>query len=546
MATETDPQTTGPGDATGETRTPFGEVSRLSGIVFEYLTLAASMFGILSLGILLSYVFWDAFGLETADPVWYAVLVGTVGLPLVGQALYARRNPVAGEVALELGSTLLGGVLAGLALVVVLEVIAGSEVWFAYFLTTVLPLGSLYVYGRRNEATWVGLATLGVLIVGPAIGTAALGPLTTVAGLFGGPGIYFLSMVLPAALLCRYLVGEFLELGNGDYAAGATLALAVVGIPVVDTVGVARSVWLLFLVALVMPFGIVVAKNLAVPERRVGFVAPAVIIVGIGLLAVLPETVGVAGPSPWFDWQYVTSNPSRFADQAGLYPAIIGSVFMIVAVAILTLIIGVGTAVYLEEYAPSSGIAASVVRLIRINISNLAGVPSVVYGLLGLAVFANTLRLGFGTVVTAAFTLSLLILPIVIISSREAIRSVPDSLRDASYGMGATRWQTVRNVVMPRAIPGILTGTILALGRAIGETAPLIMIGVATSIYSTPSGLFDKISAMPMQIFVWASFPSEEFQYGVLAAGVVTLLVVLLTMNSIAILLRNKFEQSEI
>jgi phosphate transport system permease protein len=146
-------------------------------------------------------------------------------------------------------------------------------------------------------------------------------------------------------------------------------------------------------------------------------------------------------------------------------------------------------------------------------------------------------------VITAAFTLSLLILPIVIISAREAIQSVPDSLRQASYGMGATRWQTVRRVVLPQALPGTLTGTILALGRAIGETAPLIMIGVATTAFSPPSGLFSRTSAMPMQVFVWSSYPGEAFQHGVVAAGVVTLLIVLLTMNSIAILVRNKFER---
>jgi len=306
-----------------------------------------------------------------------------------------------------------------------------------------------------------------------------------------------------------------------------------------------RSVWFIFVSTLAVPFGVVAVKNLRERERWAGFAGPVVFVLGTGLLLVVTEQLAIAGPEPWFDWQYVTSNPSRFADQAGLYPAIIGSIFMIALVAVLTLALGVSAALYLEEYAPTGGPLGTVTQFIRINISNLAGVPSVVYGLLGLAVFANTLRLGFGTVVTAAFTLSLLILPIVIISAREAIRSVPDSMRDASYGMGATRWQTIRNVVMPRALPGILTGTILALGRAIGETAPLIMIGVATTKFSPPSGLFGKMTAMPMQIYVWAGYPGKEFQHGVVAAGVVTLLLVLLTMNSIAILLRNRFEQGD-
>ncbi|MFB6153965.1 MAG: PstA family ABC transporter permease, partial [Halodesulfurarchaeum sp.] len=177
------------------------------------------------------------------------------------------------------------------------------------------------------------------------------------------------------------------------------------------------------------------------------------------------------------------------------------------------------------------------------NISNLAGVPSVVYGILGLALFIRIANLAYGTLIVGALTVSLLILPIVIISAQEAIRSVPDSLRQASYGMGATRWQTVRNVVIPRALPGILTGTILALGRAIGETAPLIMIGVPTAYYSLPHGLRSKFTAMPMQIFSWADLPDEAFQHGVLAAGVVTLLAVLILMNGTAILIRNRYQR---
>ena len=152
------------------------------------------------------------------------------------------------------------------------------------------------------------------------------------------------------------------------------------------------------------------------------------------------------------------------------------------------------------------------------------------------------LRMPSGSVIVGGFTVGLLILPIVIISAQEAIQSVPDSMRNASYAMGATRWQTVRNVVLPEALPGILTGTILALGRAIGETAPLLMIGAAATIFNAPSGPFDRFSAMPRQIFTWASQPSPEFQYGVLAAGVVTLLTVMLSMNAIAIYLRNKYD----
>jgi phosphate transport system permease protein len=532
-------------ERTKKSITEFGRVSRLKGRAFEYLTLYASVFGILALGVLLAYVFWDAFGLASADPAWYGIFAAVVLAPVGGFLTYTRRNPLAGEVALELASTVLAGLLGGFALVAVLEVIAGPGVWFAYFATVVGPLAALYVYDRdRAAANWVGLGYLAVLIAGPVVGTLLLSYLRTVAALVGPPGVYYLSLVVPAAAIVRFVVGDYLELWDGDRAAGVVLVGAIAAVPLVDSVGaVSRSVWLIFLTTLVAPTAVVVAKNLAERERWPGFAGPLALGLGVGALVVLTDATAIGGPAPWFDWQYVTDAPSQTAADAGLYPAIIGSVFIIVLVALITLFVAIGAALYLEEYAPSSGPGGTVARLIRINISNLAGVPSVVYGLLGLAAFANLLDLGVGTVITAAFTLSLLILPIVIISAREAIQSVPDSLRKASYGMGATRWQTIRNVVLPRALPGTLTGTILALGRAIGETAPLIMIGVATTSFSPPSGLFSRTTAMPMQVFVWASYPSREFQHGVVAAGVVTLLVVLLTMNSIAILLRNKFEQ---
>jgi phosphate transport system permease protein len=522
----------------------FGRISRTKGLLFRYLTFGASVVGIVALAVLLAYVFWDAFGLADAEAAWYGVFAATVVAPVIGFGLYTRRNPLAGEVALELVSTTMAGVLGGFGLVAILAVIAGPGVWFAYFLTIAAPLAALYVYNRhRTEVNWAGIAALGVLIVGPVVGTLALGPLGGVAAAIGPVAVYAISLVVPTALVVRYVVNDRLELWNGAYAAAAVVGVALLGVPVVGRfTPVPPDVWLLFVTTLVAPLGIVVGKTLADRDRWAGLAGPGALAGGAVLLVVATEAPGIAGPQPWFDWRYVTSSPSRFADQAGLYPAIIGSVFIIVLVALITLLLGVGAAVYLEEYAPDGGRAGAVTRLIRINISNLAGVPSVVYGILGLAVFARLARLGVGTVITAAFTLSLLILPIVIIAAREAIDAVPDSLRDASYGMGATRWQTTRNVVLPRAIPGILTGTILALGRAIGETAPLIIIGVSTTQFSPPAGLFSVTTAMPMQVFTWATFPSKEFQHGVVAAGVVTLLIVLLTMNSIAILLRNRFE----
>jgi phosphate transport system permease protein len=262
------------------------------------------------------------------------------------------------------------------------------------------------------------------------------------------------------------------------------------------------------------------------------------------LIFVVVDAFSLFSPAPaWLDLQFLTDPPSRFPENAGIYPALVGSIYMTIVIAVLSFPIGVGGAIYLEEYTPNSGLGKRLTKLIEVNISNLAGVPSVVYGILGLALFVRTIGMPFGTLIVGAFTVGLLILPIVIISSQEAIRAVPDSFRQASYGMGATRWQTVRNVVLPRAIPGILTGTILSLGRAIGETAPLIMIGAPATLFAPPEGLFSVFSAMPRQLFAWSDAPGPEFQYGVLAAGVVTLLTVLLAMNSIAIYIRYRYEQ---
>ena len=243
----------------------------------------------------------------------------------------------------------------------------------------------------------------------------------------------------------------------------------------------------------------------------------------------------------WVDWQFITSSPSRFPEKAGIYPAMMGSVFVISLVAVFSLPLGVGAAIYLEEYARENFLT----KLIEINISNLAGVPSIVYGILGLGLFITLMDLEDGTVLVGGLTLTLLILPIVIISSKEAIKSVPKSHRMAAFGVGATKWQVVKKVVLPEAIPGIMTGTILALARAIGETAPLIMIGAATTIFGPPRGIMSLFSAMPIQIFAWSDLPQYDFQHGVTPAGVVVLLTILLTMNLIAVIIRHKTQKKK-
>ncbi|MFD1598210.1 phosphate ABC transporter permease PstA, partial [Halobellus rarus] len=273
-----------------------------------------------------------------------------------------------------------------------------------------------------------------------------------------------------------------------------------------------------------------------------GLVFAATVVVGALVGAAAVDVLGFAGPQSWVDWGFLTSAHSGTAENAGLYPAIGGSILLMTTVAALSFPVGVGAAVYLEEYAGDNALT----RFVDVNISNLAGVPSVVYGLLGLGVFVTYLGRSAGTVLVGGATLALLILPIVIISAREAIRSVPSDMRQASYGMGATRWQTVKNVVLPEAFPGILTGTILALGRAIGETAPLIMIGAPNVVFNLPTALGSKVSAMPLQVYAWSSlFASEDFYTKAVPAGVVVLLAVLLAMNSVAIVLRNKFERTQ-
>jgi phosphate transport system permease protein len=278
-------------------------------------------------------------------------------------------------------------------------------------------------------------------------------------------------------------------------------------------------------------------------DRWIGLLLPVLLFGGIVVGTLLVDVLGFTAPDSWLDLAYVTGAPSRTPEDAGLFPAIVGSILAISIVAVLSFLLGVGTATYLEEYAPDKGVLGVLTRILQINIANLAAVPSIVYGLLGLGLFVNLVGFGLGTALTVGVTLSLLILPITVISSQEAIRSVPEELRRGSYAMGATRWQTTKNVVLPEALPGVLTGTILALGRAIGETAPLIMVGAATTVFNPPASIASKISAMPLQVYAWRGFPQEEFRYGVVAAGIITLLVVLIGMNATAIILRNRFDR---
>ncbi len=260
---------------------------------------------------------------------------------------------------------------------------------------------------------------------------------------------------------------------------------------------------------------------------------------GVVVLAVLLVDVIVDGAG-WLNRTFFTRPPSRIPTRAGILPALAGTIWLMSLVALISFPLGVAAAVYLEEYAEKGWLQT----IIQTNIANLAGVPSIVYGILGLAVFVRWMGglTGGRSVLSGALTISLLILPVLIIAAQEAIRAVPNSIRDASYGLGATKWQTVRHHVLPNALPGILTGTILALSRAIGETAPLIMIGALTFIAFTPEGPRDAFTVLPIQIFNWVSRPQDDFRH-LAAAAIIVLLVLLLSMNALAIWLRNRYEK---
>ncbi|MEH6994473.1 phosphate ABC transporter permease PstA [Neobacillus drentensis] len=255
------------------------------------------------------------------------------------------------------------------------------------------------------------------------------------------------------------------------------------------------------------------------------------LILGVLLYRIFSQGLG------YLDLQFLQSLPSRKPENAGVYAALIGTIWLMAVVAPVSLLLGVSTAIYLEEYAKDNVIT----NFIKVNISNLAGVPSIVFGLLGLTIFVRAFALGT-SVLAAGLTMSLLVLPVIIVASQEAIRAVPNQLREASFGIGATKWQTIVRIVLPAAIPGILTGGILALSRAIGETAPLVVLGMPLFLAFLPKTFFDSMTVLPLQIYNWTGRPQVEF-HALAAAGIIVLLVMLIIMNSIAVLIRNKFQK---
>ncbi|MGB7784806.1 MAG: phosphate ABC transporter permease PstA [Salinimicrobium sp.] len=259
-------------------------------------------------------------------------------------------------------------------------------------------------------------------------------------------------------------------------------------------------------------------------------------LLGLVLLAMFIGSILIDGIQR-IDWDFITSLPSRKAERAGIWTALMGSVWILVLTTIIALPVGIAAAIYLEEYAKQNKLSS----ILEINISNLAGVPSIIYGLLGLEVFVRIMEMG-ASVLAGSFTLALLILPIVIVSTREALKAVPKSVRDASFALGASKWQTISRQLLPASFGGILTGIILALSRAIGETAPLIVVGALAYVPFAPSTPMDEFSVLPIQIFNWISRPQAGFELNA-AAAIIILLLITFVMNGIAVYFRNKWQK---
>lgn len=491
---------------------------------------------------------------EAVSPYDVFVYVVFVAGPAVALAAYGRRYGRETVVRPAIPVAAVGGIVAVLGLAPAIRFVLGP---------VLAPAGPLpatpVVY-----AVGVGLSVAAGAVlsrdlgptrrVGTLVGAAALGGVLT-AGLYDSVRpvvgvaaewvVYLGFVTVPATGLVYVASRRRFSESLGRRVAAATLGLALATVGGSFALGTDPSLPLVLYSLFLVPVGYVVVTTLLTDEAgRTGVLGPFVLGGGVLLGATLERALGVDGLEAFLTpTLLVNSWDGLNAANAGVYPQIVGSIVIVGVMMVLAFPVGVGAAVYLEEYAPESGLGGRLATVLEVNISNLAGVPSVVYGLLGLALFRNSLGFGTGVVVSAAGTLGLLILPIVVVSAQEAIRSVPDSLRQASYGMGASRWQTLREVVFPEAVPGILTGTILALARAIGETAPLVIIAVATTTYTPPSGLFGSATALPLQIFAARSNVDPAFRHGIVPATAVVLLVLMLVMNATAVVVRNRYDR---
>ncbi|WP_207592721.1 phosphate ABC transporter permease PstA [Halomontanus rarus] len=552
------------------------QVSRLRGTVFKATCLGATLLALVLMLVFLLYVVNDALQPRTADVGWLATYGVTIGLPALALAgYYYRRDTRAGEVAYtSLGLPIAATVLAGGITILFRHLISPQE-WFALVVACAVAIGIIELHGTVHSAGVIDrLAVVTVVPLLAVVGIPGISVDHTFNTLFleqelfriafstpelapslrevilsspvlpTDPHALLLAFTVPVAGAGSLYVRRVRESDRDAALVGVGAVLAAgSGLVLAPLAGLSSTAWIVLATVVAVPVGLYVELVVRRGDGVSGLAFPVVVGLGALLGTVAVGAAGFAGPDTWLTWEFLNNPHSRTPRDAGIYPALVGSVLMLVVVAVAAFPVGVGAAIYLEEYAPNQGRLGTIVELIEINIANLAGVPSVVYGVLGLALFVRTVGMRTGIVLVGGLTIGLLILPIVIVSAQEAIRAVPDSLREASYGMGATKWQTTRNVVLPRAIPGIMTGTILAFGRAIGETAPLLMIGAAAVVRLPPESFMGKFSAMPRQIFTWSTEIEYEFRYGVLAAGVLTLLVVLLMMNASAIVVRNKYQR---
>jgi phosphate transport system permease protein len=520
---------------------------RLKGQLFEAALLAATLVGIVSLVVLFGYIAFDAFQPLTASARWYLLYFGTLVTPTAAFTWYARRDQAVRTANAKAYAVVFGGLAVSLVTYVVADSLSPYDV-FIYLLFGAIPPLLIGVYARvTDERTYTGPAIPVSIVLG--IGTAGLfyDVLRPLVGIAAQWIAYFGLATVPVAGILGLFVARRWSPRRGVIATtGVILSALLVAFGLLG-VGFDPSFWIVLFSVFAVPVGYVVGSTVVTkPDGRVGVLGPFILIGGVLVGATLERQLGVQGLESFLRPSLLLNSWDGLnASNAGVYPQIVGSIVIVAFMMVLAFPVGISAAVYLEEYAPNSGWGGRLASLLEVNISNLAGVPSVVYGLLGLALFRNTLGFGTGIVISAAGTLGLLILPIVVVSAQESIRAVPDSLREASYGMGASRWQTLRNVVFPQSIPGILTGTILALARAIGETAPLVIIAVATTTYTPPRGLFESATALPLQIFAARSSAMPEFRHGVVPAAAVVLLVLMLLMNATAILIRNRYQRNE-
>ncbi|MFW5919531.1 MAG: phosphate ABC transporter permease PstA [Halanaeroarchaeum sp.] len=517
---------------------------RFKGRAFEVTLIAATLVGILSLLALFVQISVDAIGPFAASPEWFLLYFGTLVTPTAAYTLYIRDRPAARRANGRAYAAMFGGLVGGLAIFVVADALSPYDV-LLYALYAAIPPALVWLGGHRLlRESYVGPAIPVSIVGGLAAAALSYPVIRPIVGILATWIAYFLVVAVPVGAVLGVVVSR--RWGNRGGLLGTGVVLA--GALLVGGVGIVLdfepSLWIVLFSTVGVPVGYVTLDEWIVKrDGRIGVLGPFVVLGGTLVGASLERAFDIQGVEGYLTPTLLTNSwDGLTASNAGVYPQIVGSIIIVGFMGLMAFPVGTGAAIYLEEYAPSTGAKGWLTTILEVNISNLAGVPSVVYGLLGLALFRNALGFGPGLVISAAATLGLLILPIVVVSAQEAIRSVPDSLRQASYGMGASRWQTLRDVVLPEAVPGILTGTILALGRAIGETAPLVIIAVATTTYSAPSGLFDGATALPLQIFASASNARPEFRMGVVAATAVVLLALMLTMNAIAIVMRNRYE----